>query len=521
MYIHTLFRFFIVAILIEIVPKLFALNSECLQSIDCSCNPQYLKYGRKTHAYELCTQMRAENVFNGRTLDLSYLNITSNSSHLFSVLTCKNCVQILHLDNNKITDLQTNTFKSFPQLTFLYLGNNNITQVDLKTFSSIIRLKKLDISRNKLLIHRDLFVNNTELYYLNISFNVIELHGAVLNSVCINILDISYGNQRRHKSWEVLCEENFHYLPNLTVLNLEGNYIHHMQRDTFKNNKRLVEINLKNNLLKMLNYDMFNMNAKDILLKYIFFSQNRLICDCKMKSFSKWCNERKIEFDVISCYTPNANWTLLETLNCGNTTEMSTSITNTTFTTTELTTHSKKVTEHSHTEFTTSTLQSEHNTIQSRSISSVIVASVTTPVPAKVNDGFHSDQVLAVTLWYAFGAICCVITTALFTLTIVKIILWKKSKPEESSTNAAHYFYMKIMKDRSRYRDQESQRNDYIGLNTLHKFTKQKNSLYYSSCDVTNLPTLPAGQRLYESSSHGILQTDPDKKQEHIYETID
>ena len=69
----------------------------------------------------------------------------------------------------------------------------------------------------------------------------------------------------------------------------------------------------------------------------------------------------------------------------------------------------------------------------------------------------------------------------------------------------------------------ESNKKDYIGFNSLHKVTQQKNSLHYSSRDVTNLPALPTS-RLSNSASSAILETDLDdffSNCEHIYESLD
>jgi hypothetical protein len=200
-----------------------------------------------------------------------------------------------------------------------------IEELHQDTFKRNPTMRMLDVSVNRLRsLHADMFVHMTSFYFLNVSYNMLVLNGTIINSEYLSILDASYCNRMKHRSWHALEKTTFSGLPNLRQLVLEGNAIRCLKSDTFTHNLYLGELNLKNNELRVMTHEIFSQSRQ---LYSLIISNNPFVCDCRMKVFSKWCSNHSVTLDAVSCGTPLGNWTLLQSLSCDTLAHTSVSVT--------------------------------------------------------------------------------------------------------------------------------------------------------------------------------------------------
>lgn len=116
---------------------------------------------------------RLDNIFNP-LINLTYLNlsgnqITSLKIEWFSYLTkLKN----LYLNTNQIKELPKNMFSSLRELAVIEIGRNNLTVIHADAFGDFRRPQWFDIQSNQIFAVDEMFLNNTNVMFLNILFNV-------------------------------------------------------------------------------------------------------------------------------------------------------------------------------------------------------------------------------------------------------------------------------------------------------------------------------------------------------------
>jgi hypothetical protein len=241
----------------------------------------------------------------GMSFDISVIH-----NNAFKTLRCRSCLHILYLNYNNINVVEPEWFRDLKRLQILYISNNRIEELHQNTFKHNPTLKKLDTSVNRLkFLHTDTFLHTKFFYFLN----VLVCNETILNSAYLNILDASYCNAMKHRSWHALGGSNFKGLPNLKNLVLEGNGIRCLTSDTFVHNPQLVELSVRNNALKAIPLDMFSHSYNIHSLK---ISNNPFVCDCRLKMFSMWCSNHSVALEAACCGTPLGAWTLSQFISC-------------------------------------------------------------------------------------------------------------------------------------------------------------------------------------------------------------
>ncbi len=159
-------------------------------------------------------------------LDLSgfYLKSIRGISSLLGEK-CVKKIRELDLSNNEIYAINTRDLEAFVNLEYLDLSFNKIVKIETKAFKPLKNLISLDLGHNKIKkLFPKMFVWQGKLKFLDLSDNKIRY-----------------------------LEKSFFdgLFSSLQKINLADNRIIHIPADLFKRFKRLNELNLKGNLIKI------------------------------------------------------------------------------------------------------------------------------------------------------------------------------------------------------------------------------------------------------------------------------
>ena len=164
----------------------------------------------------------------------------------------------LNLYENKLTGLFNDTFSNNRQISYLALDENNISEIPSQNVCLLKKLKSFNISSNRLKSAKfdDCFEDLKHLSSVAISNNPIgkihsddfyALKGSPISVLYLGGLDMT-----------VLDKEIFQYLPNITYLDVQNNYIASLSEDIFKHIPRLNLLQLAKNNFTAVPCQTFN-----------------------------------------------------------------------------------------------------------------------------------------------------------------------------------------------------------------------------------------------------------------------
>lgn len=180
-------------------------------------------------------------------LDMSCKQIEEIDEGAFASLDCLN---VLILNHNNITQLSRDVFQGLDKLENLDLSRNAIKNLPDLVFTRVIRLKTLDLSGNRIKkLEAFSFFNLTNLEILNVGFNeLVIIEEETFQSLTnLKSLNLEYNKLRD------IEPENWKGLKNLEVLNLAGNYLESFDPNYEFSFKNLKSLNLSSNYLTELN----------------------------------------------------------------------------------------------------------------------------------------------------------------------------------------------------------------------------------------------------------------------------
>lgn len=514
------------------------------------CNPCSVLYTCPCPGVSLENdEVNCESLLGGSRMYINCFNTCIIPNHAFKTLPCVICLDTVYLGYNNISDVQPDAFTDLKELSVLYLNNNEIQELRQSTLKHIRTLKKLDVSFNRIrYIQPEAFVDMKLFYHLNISHNAFVLNGTILSSSYINILDASFCNPAKDASWYVLKGLVFSGLPNLTQLVLEGNMIQCVMWDTFSNNRRLMMLDLKNNMLKFMPHQI-TLCSHAIELD---LSNNPLACNCDMKMYAASCSNYRVKMDEISCGTHRG----LEQLPCDNvplTDPPGTGICDFDIASTYAVTSALSTSEGTSQDNATPALFSEESEITFISLSSdkqntttavnapykngllvEMSVSSSTEIPSTPSQNFSvtltKSSLTKPLMWYVFGIVCVLVMIIVVVSVYVTLRVYRRQYlggPVPATDN----FNIHFGNSSPETRDKVDENYEYIPYNSFPSTEEPvapKPHLHYTFRDVTTLPAVSANGRpeTGSCSCSGILKTDIDngcKKEnleEHVYEEV-
>ncbi|KAM3967489.1 uncharacterized protein ACR2FA_010098 [Aphomia sociella] len=143
----------------------------------------------------------------------------------------KGSIEILDFSENRLHELQADTFSDYPNIKFLYLVENQLYRIDEEAFAPLPYLQTLDLSNNVILelpesifqlpSLRNLYLKNNPLIHLSLSNIVLSKP----IKAPLELLDISNCKLQKIPNWGVL--------PNLIQYNISHNPLVNIEAQHF------------------------------------------------------------------------------------------------------------------------------------------------------------------------------------------------------------------------------------------------------------------------------------------------
>ncbi|XP_010899931.1 reticulon-4 receptor-like 2b [Esox lucius] len=230
--------------------------------------------------------------------------------------------QRVFLQNNRITELRSDTFGFETQVLWLYA--NNITFIEAGAFSNLRVLEELDLGDNPSLrrleggafrgleklqslhMHRcklaalphDLFLKLYSLQFLYLQENQLHFLQDDLFSDLVNLTHLFlHGNRIR-----ALSENVFRGLVNLDRLLLHDNRIRQVNRRAFRDLGRLTMLYLFNNSMAELPGQVMK-DASSV--QFLRLNGNPWSCGCEARPLWAWFREARVSSSELMCTSPS------------------------------------------------------------------------------------------------------------------------------------------------------------------------------------------------------------------------
>lgn len=206
----------------------------------------------------------------------------------------------LRLTENQIETLERNHFVHLKNLQIVNLSKNRIRHIDRETFRFNEFLQAIRLDGNSIKNIDYMFENLTQLVFLNISENSLEifdyenfpknLQFLDISKNQINVIknpnEISQNLKTLNLNQNHLTEISAFVLPrNLEDLYLQSNLIEKISPYTFLKKPFLKTVDLKNNKISHLNENALRISStkSDEKLPEFHLAGNPLVCDCHLK----------------------------------------------------------------------------------------------------------------------------------------------------------------------------------------------------------------------------------------------
>ncbi|KAF7707088.1 reticulon-4 receptor-like 2b [Silurus meridionalis] len=231
--------------------------------------------------------------------------------------------QRVFLQNNRITELRSDSFGFETQVLWLY--SNNISWIEAGAFSNLRVLEELDLGDNPSLqqldggafrglerlqslhMHRcgltelpaDVFSKLYSLQFLYLQENQLNHLPDGVFSDLVNLTHLFlHGNRLR-----TVSENAFRGLVNLDRLLLHENRIRQVHRRAFRDLGRLTILYLFNNALR----ELPGQTLKDTTgLQFLRLNENPWACGCEARSLWQWFRDARVSSSELICTSPSA-----------------------------------------------------------------------------------------------------------------------------------------------------------------------------------------------------------------------
>ena len=175
--------------------------------------------------------------------------------------------QILVLSFNPISRIDLADFRDLPNLKTLRLQNTSLHSIDTSIFRFMRNLTALDLRDNEIRSIR--FYPLPSLLMVDLSGNLITVIHKDSFTELESLKELILQNNKIY----FLHQNSFRKLQNLTRLNLKENHLRSLKSGTFTNLARLEVLDLSSNFLDSLHSNLF---AELINLRHLLLSNNKL-----------------------------------------------------------------------------------------------------------------------------------------------------------------------------------------------------------------------------------------------------
>ncbi|CAI5441422.1 unnamed protein product [Caenorhabditis angaria] len=242
------------------------------------------------------------NAFRGLEMKLTQLNLAHNNLSVIPTwaLTYLHGLQILHLENNRIDVLRSNTFDEtqLNNLQFLYLDNNQLKIIPTLAFNHL-RLVVLMLSNNRITEIQKMSLPHT-LHFLILRNNLLSQIPYLAMSDLKNLQSIDLeGNNITN-----LIDNNEVTFESEIKLVLRNNKIRRLDKTSFRSFRKIKELDISYNQIQIVDDSCFetigNMNSLDLSYNRIAFLPRGML-----KNFAKTLRKLNLAENTIH-QTPEA-----------------------------------------------------------------------------------------------------------------------------------------------------------------------------------------------------------------------
>lgn len=166
----------------------------------------------------------------------------------------KSSIEILDFSENRLNELQADTFTNYPNIKFLYLTENQLYRIDKDAFAPLVYLQTLDLSNNVILelpetvfqlpSLRNLYLKNNPLLHLSISN--LEIRKPI--KAPLELLDISNCKLERLPNWGTI--------PHLVKYNISHNQLKTIEAQHFASMCALKKVDISKSIEEIKTCDL-------------------------------------------------------------------------------------------------------------------------------------------------------------------------------------------------------------------------------------------------------------------------
>ncbi|HRN78315.1 MAG TPA: leucine-rich repeat domain-containing protein [Candidatus Dependentiae bacterium] len=170
----------------------------------------------------------------------------------------------LKLEDNYIDDIAPYAFHGINKLQFLNLASNAISKLSADMFADIPLLKKLYLEFNNISLPDNIFINLSNVWYLNLNNNPIRTINERAFAGLAGLMDLDLSEC----SLDFIDDHAFHNLPILEDLNLNNNNLTEINDQLFTNNHHLISLWLSDNKISRITPGAFTgLNLDELSLE--------------------------------------------------------------------------------------------------------------------------------------------------------------------------------------------------------------------------------------------------------------
>lgn len=277
--------------------QIFSVDSDALR------NSTKLKDFNLSHNYLQEVPLVLKKLQDLLSLDLSGNSISEVLNRSFKDL---QQLTVLNLANNEIETISKEVFKYLTKLRVLNLSQNKIRTIENRAFEYNYNLKAVRVDDNLLTnVHR-LFSNLTQLQWLNLSKNHLEMFDYAFIPLGLEYLDLrsnsinELGNfyERESELSLRILDSSFNRLrevssssipDSIEIIFLNNNMISQIQPYTFFKKKNLTRVDLFSNKLQHIDQNALRLSVLEATKPQpeFYIEENPLQCDCTLQWLQK------------------------------------------------------------------------------------------------------------------------------------------------------------------------------------------------------------------------------------------
>ncbi|XP_030840870.1 insulin-like growth factor-binding protein complex acid labile subunit [Strongylocentrotus purpuratus] len=188
-------------------------------------------------------------------------------------------LRVLDISNNDIPFISKGRFKGLTNLQVLDVSNNQLTSYSENAFTDLVLLRKLHLSREKVVLLKDTFKQLRTVLYLDLSYTDIQVSRSSIeqfyNMTCLVDLNLERAELRDTDLYNGINNRSlFSGLFSLKKLRLNDNYLVSLDERVFHNLTKVYYLDLSKSIIQVLRPGVFSPLSS---LSHLYLRENKLV----------------------------------------------------------------------------------------------------------------------------------------------------------------------------------------------------------------------------------------------------